>query len=81
MIVRDSKNAVLDGITSSKPFRDAPMIRLERSPGAVVRNGRAAEGTSVFVSVPPGERADVAMENNHVGGDTKALEEWNGLGR
>ncbi len=81
MIVRDSKNAVLDGITSAKEFQDVPMIRVERSPGALVRNGRAALGTSVFVSVPPGERADVIMENNHVSGNTKALEEWTGPGK
>ena len=43
------------------PAPDAPVVRLERCAGAVVRNCRAGAGTGMFLSVPPGELKDLAL--------------------
>ncbi len=47
-VVRDSKELELDGLTTRHPLPDAPVIRLERSPSAVVRASRAFAGTGTF---------------------------------
>jgi len=46
--VRDAQELVLDGLTTRQPLPDAPVIRLERSAGAVVRASRALAGTGTF---------------------------------
>ena len=43
------------------PAPNAPVVRLERCPGAVVRNCRSGAGTATFLSVPPGELRDLAL--------------------
>ena len=63
-LVRDSKELELDGVTTRKPVPGAPVIRLERCPGAIVRNSRAFAGTGTFLSVPPGELKDIVLEGN-----------------
>jgi polygalacturonase len=63
-VVRDSKELELDGLTTRKPLPDAPVIRLERCPGAVVRASRAFAGTGTFLSVSPGELKTVVLEGN-----------------
>ena len=59
--MRDARDLELDGVTTRTPAADAPVIRLERCPGAVVRNCRAGAGTGTFLSVPPGELRDLAL--------------------
>jgi polygalacturonase len=63
-VVRDSRDVELDGVSTRAPSAEAPVIRLERCPGAVLRNCRAVAGTVTFLSVPPGELKDVALEGN-----------------
>jgi hypothetical protein len=46
---------VLDDVSTRKPIAGTPVIRLEETPGAVVRNSRAFPGTGVFLSMPEGE--------------------------
>jgi hypothetical protein len=59
-----STNLVLDDVSTRKPIAGTPAIRLEETPGAVVRNSRAYPGTGVFLSAPEGELKDVAFEGN-----------------
>jgi len=59
-----SANLVLDDVTTRKPIAGTPVIRLEETPGAVVRNSRAFPGMGVFLSMPEGELKDVAFEGN-----------------
>ena len=39
----------------AKPLADVPVVRLDRCPGAIVRDSRAFDGTGTFLSVGPGE--------------------------
>ena len=66
-LIQDSKDPELDGVTTRKPLADAPVIRLERCPGAIVRDCRAFAGTGTFLSVPPGELKHVTLEGNVFG--------------
>ena len=63
-VVLDSRELELDGVTTRQPRPDAPVIRLERCPGAVVRGSRAFAGTGTFLSVSPGELKDIALVGN-----------------
>jgi polygalacturonase len=74
-LVQDSKELELDGVAARKPLADAPVIRLERCPGAIVRNSRAFAGTGTFLSVPPGERKNVTLEGNVLGAAKQPVEE------
>ena len=51
------------------------MIRLERCPGAIVRNSRAFPGTGTFLSVAPGELKNIVLEGNVLEGAKKPTEE------
>jgi polygalacturonase len=73
--IRDSKDLELDGVTTRKPPADAPVIRLDRCPGAIVRNSRAFAGTGTFLSVGPGELKTTALEGNNLTRARRAAEE------
>jgi len=66
-LVLDSKELELDGVATRQPVAEAPVIRLERCPGAVVRSCRAFAGTGTFLSVAPGELKTVSLEGNVLG--------------
>jgi polygalacturonase len=66
-VVRDSPDLELDGVSTRQPLADAPVIRLERCPGAVVRACRAFAGTGTFLSVGLGELKTVVLEGNALG--------------
>jgi hypothetical protein len=74
-LVQDSKDLELDGVTTRKPLAEAPVIRLERCPGAIVRNSRAFAGTGAFLSVPSGELKKVVLEGNVLGAAKQPVEE------
>ena len=61
--VSEATDAELDGVASRKLPAGAPVVRLEQSPGIVVRNSRvfAGVGSGVLVSVPAGEAKSVTM--------------------
>jgi polygalacturonase len=59
-----STNLEFDDVSTRKPIAGTPVIRLEDTPGAVVRNSRAYPGTSVFLSTPEGELKGVVFEGN-----------------
>jgi polygalacturonase len=74
-LVRDSKELELDGVATRKPLPGAPVIRLDRCPGAVVRGSKAFAGTGTFLSVGTGEMKSVVSEGNSLGNARKATEE------
>jgi polygalacturonase len=63
-LIRDSKELGLDHVTSRKPLHDAPVIRLDRCPGAIVRDSRAFADTETFLSTAPGELKTLALQGN-----------------
>jgi polygalacturonase len=63
-LVRDSRDLELDHVTTRTPVADAPVVRLDRSPGAIVRASRASEGTGMFLSTGPGELKSIVLEGN-----------------
>jgi hypothetical protein len=74
-LVRDSTELDLDGITTRKPVPAAPVIRLDRCPGALVRAAKAIDGTGVFLSAGPGELKNIVQDNNALAPARKAAEE------
>jgi len=74
-LVQDSKELELDGVATRKPLVDAPVIRLERCPGAIVRNSRAFDGTGTFLSVPAGELKGLVLDGNELDGAKKPMGE------
>jgi polygalacturonase len=74
-LIQDSKDLELDGVAARKPLADAPVIRLERCPGAIVRNSRAFAGTGTFLSVPPGELKNIVLDGNALDAAKKPAEE------
>jgi polygalacturonase len=75
---RDSKNLELDDVTTREPLVDMPVVRLEKCPGAIVRDSRAFAGTGTFLSVPPGELKNLFVKGNALGEATKPTAEAEG---
>ena len=63
-LVQDSKDLLLDHVSSREPLADAPVIRLDRCPGAIVRASRAFAGTGTFLSVDLGELKKLIFVGN-----------------
>jgi hypothetical protein len=62
-----STNLLLDDVSTRTPVSSpsgTPVIRLESTPGAVIRNSRAFPGTGVFLSMPDGELSGIALQAN-----------------
>ena len=74
-LIRDSKELLLDEVSSAKPVAGVPVIRLDRCPDAIVRSSRAFGGTGTFLSVAPGELKSTILEGNVLGKAQKASEE------
>jgi len=74
-LVQDSRELELDGLESRQPLADVPVVRLERCPGAILRNSRAFDGTGTFLSVKPGELDNMVLEGNALGSAKKPTEE------
>jgi polygalacturonase len=74
-LVQDSTELELDGVSTRKPLAGTPVIRLDRCPGAIVRDSRAFAGTDTFLSVAPGELKGVVLEDNVLGSARKTTEE------
>ena len=73
--VHDSKDLELDDVSSRAPLKKTPVIRLDRCPGAVVRNCQAFDGTGTFLSVAPGEAKDLSFAGNVLGAAKRPVEE------
>ncbi len=65
--VENSTNLELDHVTTRKPLADAAVIRLDATPGAIIRNSKAFPGTKVFLATAPGELKGLYLEGNVLG--------------
>lgn len=80
-LVRQSTNVELADVSTRRPVANTPVIRLESSPGAIVRDGAAFARTGIFLSLPEEERKDVALEGNELRKartpmEVRAAESW-----
>ena len=62
--VTHSANLELDHVSTRRPLKGTPVVRLEETPGAVVRDSKAFAGTGIFLSMPEGELKDVVLTDN-----------------
>jgi len=62
--ISHSANLQLDDVSTRTPIQGTPVVRLEQTPGAVVRNSRAYSGTDLFLSTPEAELKDVVFQAN-----------------
>jgi len=63
-LVRDSRGLELDGVSTRLPHTGSPVVRLDRTPGAILRSSRAFPGTDTFLSTGPGELKSIVLEGN-----------------
>ena len=70
-LVRDSRDLELDHVSTRLPHEESPVVRLDRTPGAIVRASRAYPGTGTFLSTGPGELKSVVLEGNVLGSARK----------
>ena len=54
----------LDHVARRKPLKGVPVVRLEDTPGAILRDSRAFPGTEVFLSTNTGELKNIILEGN-----------------
>jgi polygalacturonase len=64
-LIRNSKQLELNDVWTRTPVKDTPVIRIDNSPGAVIRNSKAVDGTEVFLSTSPGELKDLVFIGNY----------------
>jgi polygalacturonase len=60
----NSTNLELDRVSTAKPHEATPVIRLDDTPGAIVRQSKAFPGTDVFLSAGPAELQNLQLEGN-----------------
>jgi polygalacturonase len=77
---RHSSSLELDDVTTVQPLSHTSVVRLEDTPGAVVRNSRAFKGTDVFLSTGKGELQSIALEGNALANAAVATQESDGPG-
>jgi polygalacturonase len=70
----NATNLVLDDVSSRHPEAGAPVIRLNDSPGAIVRNSRAFTGTETFLSIDKGGENSIFLEGNVLGNAKNAIQ-------
>lgn len=63
-IIQHAANLELDDVSTRKPLPETPVLRLDTSPGAIIRNCRAFPGTSVFLSASSDQ-----MKSTHLSGN------------
>jgi len=70
--VRDSTNVEMDHLSAPHSVAQTPFIRLQATPGAIVRDSQAPAGMSAFVSIPPEEQNSVTLQGDFLGGAAAA---------
>ena len=61
---RNSTNLELDEVSTRMPHVGTPVIRLDNTPGAIVRESKAYPGTDIFLAAGPGELEGLQLEGN-----------------
>ena len=74
-MISNSTELLLDNVATSAPLANTPVIQIESSPGAIVRNSKAYPNTDVFVSTKPGQLKDIIMLGNITNNAKKVTEE------
>ena len=74
-LVRDSVELELYHVSTRKPLADAPVVRLDHTPGAIVRASRAFRGMGTFLSTGLGELKTIVLEGNVLGGTSRVTTE------
>jgi hypothetical protein len=59
-----ASNLELDHVTTRKPLPGEPVLRLEDTPAAILRDSKAFPNTGVFLSVPTGELKSIILQGN-----------------
>jgi len=80
-IVRNSKELELDNVSTSKPLANTPVIRIESSPGAIVRNSKAYPNTDIFLSTAPNQLKYLILIGNATTNAKKVTEETTTFGK
>ncbi len=62
--IQHSTNLELNDVSNRKPLLNTPVLRLESSPGAIVRNCRAFPGTDIFLSASRDEAKSFHLVGN-----------------
>jgi len=73
-LIRNSKETELDNVSSPKPLPNTPVIRIEKSPGTIVRNSKAFPGTDLFLSAGADQLKDIIMIGNVTSNAKKVAE-------
>jgi len=73
--VQDSSDLELDGVSTRQPSTGIPVVRLDRCPGAIVRNSRAFPGTGTFLSAGRGELKKIKLIGNALENAKRSTEE------
>jgi polygalacturonase len=73
--IESATDLELDGVSSRQPLAEAPVVRLTKTPGAILRNSRAVGGTNVFLSIGSGELNSMHLVNNVLDGAKTATHE------
>lgn len=74
-LVRNSKELELDGVSTSKPLANTPVIRIMSSSGVIIRNSKAYPGTDIFLSTEPNQLKNISMVGNVLTNAKKISEE------
>jgi hypothetical protein len=77
-LIRSSNDLELDNVSTRKPLMDSPVIRIESSPGAIVRNSRTFPGTNIFLSTELNHLQDIVMVGNVTTNAKKITDETGG---
>jgi polygalacturonase len=62
-----ASNLELDHVTTRKSLPEVPVVRLEDTPGAILRDSRAFPGTGTFLSTKTGELQKIVLQGNVMG--------------
>lgn len=73
--IENGSDLLLDDVSSGKPAAGAPVVRFTKSPGAILRDSRAVQGTDVFLSTGTGELRSVILLGNALAGSKTPTEE------
>jgi polygalacturonase len=79
-LVDHSTNLELDDVSSVKRPQGMPVIRLDDTPGAILRNSRAFPGTGVFLSIEPGLLKKIFLVGNVLSNAQTPTQEGSGIG-